>query len=110
MLGAILILWCAFSNPVLRLPGQWERPLGPVSGCLTGIVNGVTGSQVMPAVPFLMSLHLDRNLFVQAANCSFTKSSVVMAIGISRIGLFDLNDVLISILGACFSVCGSGRG
>ena len=108
VLGAILILWCAFSfsNPDLRLPGHWEHPLGPMSGCLTGIVNGVTGSQVMPAVPFLMSLHLDRNLFLQTLNCSFTLSSAVMAIGLSLIGLFDLNDVLISVLGACFVFLG----
>ena len=108
VLGVMLILWCAFSflNPELRLPLKLERPLAPVIGCLTGVINGVTGSQVVPAVPFLMSLHLDRNLFIQAVNCSFTLSSVVMAIGLSQLGLFETSDVLLSGLGACFVIFG----
>lgn len=108
VLGVILLVWCAFSylTPNLNLPAQWERVLGPVSGVLTGLVNGVTGSQVMPVVPFLMSLGLDRNLFVQAVNCSFTLSSLVMAIGLNRLGLFSLSDLALSTFGAVFVIFG----
>ena len=108
VLGAMLLLWCGFSylQSDLRLPPQWERPLAPLSGILTGIVNGITGSQVMPAVPFLMSLRLERNLFIQAINCSFTLSSFVMAVGLSRLGLFAWGDVLVSAFGACFVFVG----
>lgn len=108
ILGIMLILWCAFSfvTPELRLPQRLERPLAPVSGVLTGVINGVTGSQVMPAVPFLMMLQLDRNLFIQAINCSFTLSSLVMALGLSQLGLYSLDDVIISAIGACFVFLG----
>lgn len=108
VLGAILLVWCAFSvaTPDLRLPPHLERPLAPVSGVLTGLVNGVTGSQVMPAVPFLMMLHMERNLFIQAINCSFTLSSVVMAIGLAQLGLFSGSDLVISALGACLVLFG----
>ena len=101
LLGAVLILWCAFAfaKPELRLPERWERPLGPLSGFLTGAVNGVTGSQVMPVMPYLMALPLDRNAFLQAINCSFTLSSIVMAIGLQRLGLFTLDPVILSCLG-----------
>lgn len=101
VLGLILLLWCAFSfaTPNLRLPGKMERPLGPASGLLTGIINGLTGSQVMPAVPFLMSLGLERNMFIQAVNCSFTLSSIVMAIGLNRLGLFTVDATILSIIG-----------
>ena len=100
-LGFILLLWCAFSlaKPDIRLSTQLERKLGPVSGFLTGLVNGLTGSQVMPSVPFLLSLHLQRNVFVQAANCSFTLGSIVMAIGLERLGLFSSSAILISVSG-----------
>ncbi|MEL7115509.1 MAG: sulfite exporter TauE/SafE family protein [Pseudomonadota bacterium] len=108
VLGIILLVWTAFAylNPDLRLPARWERPLAPISGCITGVVNGITGSQVMPAVPFLMSLHLERNLFLQAINCSFTLSSLVMALGLSRLGLFSVHDLVISAIGAVFVVLG----
>lgn len=100
-LGVMLIFWCAFSfgKPDLKLAPHLERPLAPISGCMTGVINGLTGSQVMPAVPFLMMLHLERNLFIQAVNCSFTLSSLVMALGLGQLGLFERSDVVISSLG-----------
>ncbi|WP_174823562.1 sulfite exporter TauE/SafE family protein [Ruegeria arenilitoris] len=108
ILGIVLLLWCAFTfaKPDLRLPAGFERPLAPLSGCLTGLINGVTGSQVMPVVPFLMMLHLERNLFIQALNCSFTLSSFVMAIGLGQLGLFSQDDFLISVLGLGFVFIG----
>ena len=101
VLGLTLLAWCAFSfaKPDLALPARLERPLAPVSGFLTGIINGITGSQVMPSVPFLMMLRLDRNLFIQAVNCSFTLSSFVMAFGLGQLGLFSWGDVVISTIG-----------
>ncbi len=101
VLGLVLVGYCAFAyaKPDLLLPAHLERPLGPISGFLTGVVNGVTGSQVMPSMPYLMSLNLDRNLFVQAINCSFTLSSIVMMIGLSRLGLLPITAVWVSVLG-----------
>ncbi len=101
VLGAMLLLWCAFTlaTPELTLPARLERPLGLISGFLTGTVNGITGSQVMPSVPYLMTLKLERNLFIQAVNCSFTMSSLVLALGLRQLGLFSVSDVLISGFG-----------
>ncbi|MEO0369934.1 MAG: sulfite exporter TauE/SafE family protein [Pseudomonadota bacterium] len=112
VLGVMLLVWCAFSlaTPNLSLPERAERPLAPISGVLTGFFNGLTGSQVMPAVPFLMMLNLDRNLFIQAINCSFTLSSVVMAIGLSKLGLFGVSDLLLSAVGASFVIFGIRAG
>ena len=77
VLGVVLVIYVAFAyaNPEMRLRTGLEKPLQPISGFLTGLVNGTTGSQVMPSMPFLMSLHLDRNMFIQAINCSFTLSA-----------------------------------
>ena len=110
--GVTLLLWCGFSfaKPDLRLPNGWERPLAPVSGFVTGALNGMTGSQVMPSVPFLMTLHLDRNQFIQACNCSFTLSSFVMAFGLGQLGLFPRDALVISILGTCFIFVGLRMG
>ena len=101
VLGGVLVTWCAFSfaRPDIRLPEALERPLAPISGFLTGLFNGITGSQVMPSMPFLMALHLERNLFIQAINCSFTMSSIVMMIGLSRLGLVPMAAIWIGIAG-----------
>ena len=53
----------------------------------------------MPCVPYLMALNLDRSLFIQATNISFTLSSLIMAIGLTRLELFTLDAIKISIAG-----------
>lgn len=99
--GLVLLIWCGFSflTPNLRLPIHLEGVIAPISGICTGFLNGLTGSQVMPVVPFLMSLNLDRNTFIQAANCSFTMSSLIMMVGLGHLGLFTAADIVISSLG-----------
>jgi len=101
ILGVMMLVWCTFTfaKPELSIAAKWERSLGPISGFITGLINGVTGSQVMPMVPFVMMLRLERNLFIQAVNCSFTLSSLVMVVGLVKLGLFSWEDLLISVIG-----------
>jgi uncharacterized membrane protein YfcA len=111
-LGLVLLLWCGFAwaKPDLRIPERWQGVGGPLSGFLTGTVNGLTGSQVMPAIPYLMALGLDRNVFVQASNCSFTLSSLIMAVGLGSLGLFTAEGVVVSVLGTALVLRGLGLG
>ena len=112
ILGLSLLIWCAFSlaNPRVRLPDRLQKPLAPFSGFLTGVLNGVTGSQVMPAVPYLMMLGLERNRFIAAINCSFTLSSVIMAIGLNSLGLFSSDALSLSVVGTGFIFFGLNLG
>jgi hypothetical protein len=107
-LGLILILWCMFSyiTPDLKVPEPKERQFGVLSGLTTGFINGLTGSQVMPCVPYLMALKLDKNVFIQATNTSFTISSLVMAIGLIRLELFTVNVLKLSMVGLIFVFLG----
>lgn len=50
------------------LSANWEKRLRVPTGFLTGFINGLTGSQVMPVLPYLFSLNLDIKTFVQAIN------------------------------------------
>ncbi|MEP0562923.1 MAG: sulfite exporter TauE/SafE family protein, partial [Paracoccaceae bacterium] len=112
VLGLLLLLWCVFTlvNPSVRLPTYLERPLGPVSGFLTGLLNGVTGSQVMPTAPYLMMLGLQRDQFIVTINCSFTMSSLVMAVGLNRLGLFSVDALILSVIGSAFIFFGLNIG
>jgi uncharacterized membrane protein YfcA len=112
ILGIILLLWCVFSysKPEFKIDRQWEQRLKPISGFSTGLINGLTGSQVMPSMPFLMALQLERNLFVQAINCSFTLSSIIMIFGLGRLGLFSVDGVILSVVGTFFAFLGLSFG
>ena len=100
VLGVVLIVYGLFAlkTPNLTMPPRLEKPLAPITGLATGIVNGLTGSQLMPVLPYMLSLHLDRDRFVQAINCSFSSSSIVMAIGLSKIGLMNAETALVSAI------------
>ena len=100
-LGAVLLaygVW-ALGNHHASLPPHLERWLNPPVGLSTGIINGLTGSQVMPVLPYLLSLRLDKNTFVQAINISFTISSLVMLSGLAKLGLLDWEKLGMSALG-----------
>ena len=81
------------------LSDKLARALAPVSGFATGLINGITGSQVMPVLPFLLSMRLEPKKFLQAINISFSLSSIVMALGLSRLGLMTIETVWISLAG-----------
>lgn len=101
VLGMVLItyaLW-ALSNRSASLSHRWERALKVPAGFLTGFVNGMTGSQVMPALPYLLSLNLSKNVFVQAINISFTLASLIMLAGMNRLGYLPPSTLVLAVAG-----------
>ncbi len=114
--GAVLGLVLAVYAAAMLLRGPWYLPepwrrslMGPV-GLLTGLVNGLTGSQVMPLVPYLLSLELPASTFVQASNISFTLSSLVMLAGLARIGLLGWAELGLTIAGIAPALLGVAIG
>ncbi len=101
ILGAVLIFYAVFTllSPELILPKKREKHLYIPVGLTTGLINGATGSQVMPVLPYLMSLQLERNQFVQALNCSFTLSSLIMIVGMSALSILSFENFLLSLSG-----------
>jgi len=65
------------------LPARSEAWLGPLAGALTGLVTAVTGVFVVPAVPYLQALGLQRDALIQAMGMSFTTSTLALAIGLA---------------------------
>jgi uncharacterized protein len=101
ILGLVLVMYALWSlrNRFVRLGSVWERRLKIPTGFLNGCINGLTGSQVMPVLPFMLSLDLDKNLFVQAINISFTLSSLVLLLGMNQLGLISPDTFLIALVG-----------
>lgn len=68
-------------------------------GITTGLINGLTGSQIMPIMPYLMSLDITKDELVQAINTSFTFASLIMLFGLGRLGLLSTEIMLVSAVG-----------
>lgn len=84
ILGATLIGYAAmgFMRPALPHPGRYERVLSLPVGLVHGIVAGMTGSYI-PAVPFLQSLGLSKDVLVQAMGVVFTLSTIALALALA---------------------------
>lgn len=99
-LGAALIIYALhglFVKP-LSVPTRFERPLSPVIGLATGLINGGTGVFTLPAVPYLQALGLSKDDLIQALGLSFTVSTIALAAGLARGGAFHLGNISLSAL------------
>jgi uncharacterized membrane protein YfcA len=64
-----------------------EPWLSPLIGMATGIVTTATGVFVVPTVPYLQALDLEREDLIQALGLNFTVSTIALAGGLLHGGL-----------------------
>lgn len=85
-LGAALAAYAGWSLAGARLPPVPERHrrwLGCVVGAATGAITAATGVFVVPAVPYLQALGLQRDALVQAMGLCFTVSTLALGAGLA---------------------------
>lgn len=80
-LGAVLALYGLVGLAARRfsVPASAERWASPLMGLVTGLITGATGVFVIPAVPYLNSLGLEKEELIQALGLSFTVSTIALA-------------------------------
>jgi uncharacterized protein len=111
-LGVALALYAAIGllAPPFCVPRRAQGWLSPLIGVATGLVTGGTGVFVIPAVPYLQALALDRDDLIQALGLSFTVSTVALAIGLARGGAFHLGELAASALAVVPAALGMWSG
>ncbi|WP_189467888.1 sulfite exporter TauE/SafE family protein [Litchfieldella qijiaojingensis] len=99
-LGVALIAYAGYAlfSPSLSVPPRMEPWLSPIIGIMTGAITGATGVFVIPAVPYLQSLRLDRDELVQALGLSFTVSTIALAVGLVLHSAFHVGQMSLSAL------------
>jgi uncharacterized protein len=92
VLGLLIIGYALFglAQPSLSLPSSLERPLLIPVGLLNGFLTGLTGSQVLPLVPYILALHMDAGRTVQAINLAITITSGFLMVGLYQSGVMNL--------------------
>jgi uncharacterized membrane protein YfcA len=99
-LGAVLAIYAVIGLIGRRpsVPARAEIWLGPVVGVLTGVVTAMTGVFMIPVVPYLGGLGLDREDMIQALGLSFTVATFSLAADLAGAGVFDRHLMLMSVL------------
>lgn len=84
-LGVALIFYAILGLAAVKLnvPRRAEGWAAPLAGLVTGAITAVTGVFVIPAVPYLQGLGLDKESMVQALGLSFTVSTIALAVSLA---------------------------
>ncbi|MGJ7916880.1 sulfite exporter TauE/SafE family protein [Massilia sp. LXY-6] len=102
-LGGVLMMYAAagLASFTLHVPPSGERAASPVVGLVTGAVTAATGVFVIPVVPYLQGLNLDRQMgrdaLVQALALAFTTSTVALAASLLLAGQFAADAAALSL-------------
>jgi uncharacterized membrane protein YfcA len=82
----------------MEVARRHEAWLGPLIGATTGLVTGATGVFVIPAVPYLQAIGLEKDELIQALGLSFTVSTIALALGLLRVDAWQQASLWISLL------------
>jgi uncharacterized membrane protein YfcA len=111
-LAALLLSYAVIGLANLRLspPPAAQRWLSPVVGLVSGLVNAATGLFVMPLVPYLQSLEMEKDELVQALALCFTIGALALALRLWMDGTSVLGDVSGSALALAAALAGMPLG
>lgn len=87
-LGLALIVYALLGLASVRFTVRATREswLGPIIGAVTGAITAVTGVFVIPAVPYLQAIGLEKDDLVQALGISFSVSTLALALSLGHSG------------------------
>ena len=89
VLGVLLVIYAViglsrFSFHVARANERW---IGGIVGLITGVVSAATGVQVIPSMPFMQAIGMEKDELVQALGVFFTTATVALAFNLTSAGL-----------------------
>jgi uncharacterized protein len=88
-LGVLLVANAAIGLSKLKfsIAPQNEKWVGGVVGVITGMVSAATGVQVIPSVPFLQAIGMDKDELIQALGVFFTVATLALGFNLTSAGL-----------------------
>ncbi|HZW23245.1 sulfite exporter TauE/SafE family protein [Noviherbaspirillum sp.] len=112
ILGAALVTYAVLGlrNMTFSLGGRAERALSIPAGALTGVITAATGVFVLPAVPFLQALGLEKDDLVQALGICFTASTIALGLALAGTGSLQVATGALSMLAVIPAVAGMWLG
>ena len=75
-----------FTFTVARGDEKW---IGGVVGLVTGVISASSGVQVIPSVPFLQAIGMEKDELVQALGVFFTVATLALGFTLTRAGLVN---------------------
>jgi uncharacterized membrane protein YfcA len=111
-LGAVLALYgiLGLTSVEFFLPPSLEPWLSPLIGVATGLVTAATGVYMIPSVPYLQAIGLEKDELVQALGLSFTVSTLALAATLVQVGALQTSVAGASLLALAPALIGMALG
>jgi uncharacterized membrane protein YfcA len=96
VLGVLLVIYAIvglskFNFSVARSNEKW---IGGIVGLVTGMVSAATGVQVVPSMPFMQAIGMEKDELVQALGVLFTVATLALAFTLTSAGLLSASTAL----------------
>ncbi len=111
-LGAALVVYAVLGLLHWRLHVRpaLEPWLAPLVGVTTGLLTAATGVFVIPAVPYLQALGLEKDKLVRALGLSFLVSTIALGLALGHGGALSASALTGSLLALAPALAGMGVG
>lgn len=96
VLGALLVIYAVLglSKISFHVARSNEKWIGGIVGLVTGVVSATTGVQVLPSMPFMQAIGMEKDELVQALGVFFTVATVSLAFNLTATGLLNASTTL----------------
>jgi uncharacterized membrane protein YfcA len=89
VLGVLLVIYAIIGLNKLsfKVAPHNEKWIGGIVGLVTGVISAATGVQVIPSMPFMQAIGMEKDELVQALGVFFTTATIALAFNITAAGL-----------------------
>lgn len=112
VLGLLLVVYAVIGLTKVRfsVARANEKWVGGIVGVLTGVIAAATGVQVIPSMPFVQAVGMEKDELVQALGVFFTTATVAQAFNLSGAGLLNMSVAVPSAIGMVAAFAGMAIG
>ncbi|MGA2290923.1 sulfite exporter TauE/SafE family protein [Bradyrhizobium sp.] len=91
VLGVLLVIYgiVGLSKFSFKVAARDEKWIGGIVGIVTGLVSAATGVQVIPSMPFMQAIGMEKDELVQALGVFFTVATLALAFSLTSAGLLS---------------------
>src|SRR5256886_15846495 len=95
-LGVLLVIYAivGLSRFHFKVARRDEKWVGGIVGLITGVASAATGVQVIPSMPFMQAIGMEKDELVQALGVFFTVATVALAFNLTSAGLLSASTAL----------------
>jgi uncharacterized membrane protein YfcA len=108
VLGILLMIYAVtgLTRFSFRVAPRNEKWLGGIVGLVTGVISASSGVQVIPSVPFMQAIGMEKDELVQALGVFFTVATLALGFTLTSSGLMTGATALPGVVALACSFAG----